>query len=347
MELDDYRKDILHHIYVTGGYTNVYNLMKYLGISRVQCWHHLELLSGGTTKERYLKKVNDSTRGSRDKIIYQITTKTCTLFNNKDSYYRKQHTKEYIARSLLKNRYFSIHKDLKKIAILLHEDRMEYLYDLGFSDKQMPIKYVGNKKISTVEDTILAERDSIRIIYFDKESVTVKRQINSLYTNYGTMIASGIIPIFISVITTNQYRELEFIKEMRKRNREFYKKESIDEDLIKLYVSYLKKEAEEIKKDSELIEQNYRNGIIKKAILDRIGYTNNSLNDDDMEVIREISKNGLTGVIEKVKTLIEKESSKVIKTYFDILFRLNYHSYIIFQNRNCISNVETILDKLF
>lgn len=347
-KIDDYRRDILNHIYVTGGYTNIYNLMMYLDVNKSTSWHHLELLSTGNIKERYLKKINADVRNSREKTIYQVTTKTCSLFGNPNSYYRKKHKKEYIARSLLKNRYFSIYKEQKKNAIFLHNDKLQYLNDIGIEKDILPTKYIGKDKIFTVEDTLLIESDGIRIIYFDKESVTVKRQVNSLYANYSRLIRNSKIAIYIKVITTNKFRELEYIKEMRKYNRQLYNDNNIEEDLIALYTSFVKKYSEKKGEDTSIILQNYKDGTIKNILTDRLKNTNNILKSEDIEVIREVGINGIQYIINAVKNMMDNnESESIISEYFMNLLRLNFHGYLIFHNRKCVANIEVLSAKLF
>lgn len=347
-EENDLMRDLLNHIYITGGYTSVYNVMKYLDAPRKTCWHNLELLSQGSTKERYLKKVNASTRSSRDKMIYQVTRKTCALFNNPDSYFRKKHKKEYIARSLLKNRYFSVNKNLKTNIIFSHDDKLEYIYEIGFKQEMLPRKYIGKDYIYTIEDSLLIDDDdNITVIYFDKESVTVKRQVTTLFSNYSRMIASKTRPIFIRVITTNKFREHEFIKEMRKYNRQLYSKEDINDMLLQLYVSFLKSSTEKSGGDVSIIIQNYKNGIIKNAILDSLKKDKDDISTTDTKCIREVSKEGLNGIIGTVKSMMDtKEKDEYIKEYFTNLFRLNYHDYLIFQGKNCIYSVEILSAKL-
>lgn len=346
-ELDDYRRDILHHIYVTGGYTNLYNLMKYLGINKSTAWHHLELLSTGNTKERYLKKVNSETRNSREKTIYQVTAKTCSLFDNPDSYFRKKHSREYIARSLLKNRYFSTHKELKRDAIILHDDKLQYAFDIGFERDMLPAKYVGENSIIAIEDTIIEAKEGLIILYFDKESVTVKRQVTSLFGTYSRMIKSNVKPIYLHIVTTNQYREFEYVKEIPQYTNQLYKDYEIDDNLIQLYASYNMGIAMKKGEDSSIISQNYKDGTLKNIILDKVRKSDSNLKESDMGQIREASPSGINGIIEKLKIMKESEAESTVLEYFFDLFRLNFHGYLTFHNKRAVANVEILSAKLF
>ncbi len=339
------RDDILHHIYVTGGYTTIESLMEYLDVSKRTAWKYLEYLSKGSIKERFLKRVNEETRNPHEKIIYQVTAKTCKMYNNKDSYYRKKHPPEYIIRSLLKNGYFSFYKEVKDKCIFLSEDKLNYLLTIYPMDI-IPVKYVaGEKKILSFEDTILPLENGFKIIYFDKD-VTIKNQINTIYTNYASLIGVKSVPVYMHIVATNRLRLAEFLEANRAFNCRFYPSPcDIENDLIEIYAGYLKKQAEERGEDISLIAENLRNGSIKKILLEKVAAHSVKLNSKEKDVLCEMNSLSIHQILILIKTMIENKSENISEFLFSII-KLNYFGYIRFQSRRPVFSCEAFERKL-
>lgn len=338
--------DVLEHIFITGGYTNVYNLMDYKKLSRKKAWKVLEELSQGSIKQRYLKKVNQDTRARADKMIYQVTGRTCTLFDSPNSYYRKRHNEEYIRRALLRNRFYSLHSQVKSSMLFGYEDRIKFLISKGYIENQLPKKYYGKRYVVSIEENIeVIDDNNICLHYIDKENITIKQQVITLISNYSQLISINHINIYFKIITTSKIRATEFLKELSKYISQLYSiDDEINDSLLQLYVSYLKSTIQDSSEIDRLIN-DYRDGSIEENVIETCKTLNVSINEI-IDTTHSVFDGDINSVIKLVKDLSDENKHVDVVSVFNYIFYLNYSNLLVYKDNRCAVSISIIDSKL-
>ncbi len=102
IKLNDNDFDLLRKIFEFGGYTTSLSVNAYRNdISSVAVFYILKKLTEGG----YLREIPFYSDSRKNALVYQVTSKTCKLFDNPHSYYRKRHEDSYIIRQLIKQHF--------------------------------------------------------------------------------------------------------------------------------------------------------------------------------------------------------------------------------------------------
>lgn len=354
--LTEDNRSLLKIIYRYGGYVRAKHLAflypEILGKSRIK---KLDKLA----EMKYLTKRRFKTDSKIEPVTYQVTQKTCKLFNNPDSYFRKKHNEEYAYRALLKS-YFccEIHNKLGDHIIADHDDRTELFVSGGFKEETFPRKY--NKDSSFIhleelvldltkkENTVLAKDEIIYddtearavIIYIDKYYIAIKHQLTQLINKYINMILSGdAFRVDFLIVVDDKERGDIYKKEAEKftsiytHKQNKYSDGNILDITLKYYkdflLSYYEKKEDEIKKKS--IEEYYESGVFKREILARYREgKSNTLTENDRKMLSGIKNMEAKYIEEGMKMAFKRAGgfSKIdtvkaeMDSYFDKIFSL-------------------------
>lgn len=260
--LNDSDLHLLKKIFEFSGYTtcpsiNIYKTDRDISNNRRFLY---KLIENG-----YLKEHQFYSDSRRDTIVYQVTSKTCNLFHNPGSYFRKKHPECYIIRALIKQHFFfEICKDFEANIVSVHEDRVNLLTnELDFDIAILPKKRDGDTCTTHVEETILDVRGrrhgyltcdetgsilfdfektnrGIILVYIDKSDISFYKQLMSLYEKYKAMIDKGFVRIDFLIVVDNGEREAAYKEIIGKYFKSPGKKiQGIHESYIKLHLKIL------------------------------------------------------------------------------------------------------------
>jgi len=256
IKLNEKDQDILWKIFEYGGYTSSISLCNYRDdISSVAVFYNLKKYTDGG----YLKAIPFYSDSRRNAIVYQITAKTCKLFDNPDSYYRKKHEDAYIIRALIKGHFlFEISKDFGFVVIAEHEKKLQLLNgEMNFALEMLPKKYNKGVSLVHVEEVILdmrqmqnkdlfcinsgkicnpSDNKGIMIVHTDKSSANAAAQLLTLVERYRPLLELMQVPIDFLVVTDSKKREYSYQKAIdRMLNSPAY----IQEMLIQMHLKIL------------------------------------------------------------------------------------------------------------
>jgi hypothetical protein len=261
-KLSDSDLSLLKKIFEFSGYTTCLSINNYK-TDRDICNNRrflYKLLDEGYIKENHF--YSDSRRYA---VIYQVTTKTCKLFGNPGSYFRKKHSEPYIIRALIKQHFFfEICKTFESNIISLHEDRVHLLTNtFGFDANVLP-KKIDNSTVTThVEEYILDMRNTqqgnltclntgkmlfdfenspcgIIFVYVDRNDVDFYKQLMNLYSRYKAMLDRKLIKIDFLIVVDNEERESSYKKTIDRYFKAVpTKAQGIHDNLIKLHIKIL------------------------------------------------------------------------------------------------------------
>lgn len=232
IKLNDDDMDLLKKIFEFSGYTTAFSLGNYKedrDISNNRRFLY-KLVEG-----RYLHQIQFYSDSDRDIMIYQVTAKTCNLFNNPHSYFRKKHDDTYIIRALIKQHFFfEICKDYCPCIVTENSKRIRLLSDgLGFDKELLPRKYNADSSFIHVEEYILDLRNTngcfllcrankknifqdtnskIFFIYIDKYQSNPVPQLLSLIERYKMLVHLEKIKIGFLIIVDIEAREKQYRK---------------------------------------------------------------------------------------------------------------------------------------
>ena len=264
-KLNDSDLDLLKKIFEFSGYTTCLSINNYK-TDRDICNNRRFLYK--LLEEGYIKENHFYSDSRRYPIIYQVTAKTCKLFGNPDSYFRKKHTEPYIIRAIIKQHFFfEISNLYNKNIISLHEDRVNLLInELGFDINVLPKKIDNNTSTTHVEEYILDMRSlrcgnficintgemlfdfdklqyGIVFVYIDRNDVNFYKQLMSLYNKYKPILDKELIQISFLIVVDNEERELAYKKTIERYFKTPDKKVlEIHDNYIRLHMKILQEE---------------------------------------------------------------------------------------------------------
>lgn len=282
--LNDDDTNLLKKIFEYCGYTTCPSINNYR-TDRDQCNNRRFLYR--MVENGYLKATPFYSDSYRDVIVYQVTAKTCKLFGNPDSYFRKKHSETYIIRALIKQHFFfEICKDFEENILSLHEDRLDILTKgIGFDMALLPKKRDDTTLTTHVEEFILDVRGlkqdnltcsktvellfdfitsphGIIIVYIDRSEVNYYTQLMTLYQRYKPMLDKELVKMDFLIVVDSEERQASYTKSIdRCFGTHFKKPMEIHDSFIKLHMKILQETLNipyiKIKDMPEKIKQKY------------------------------------------------------------------------------------------
>lgn len=323
--LNDDDTNLIKKIFEYGGYTTCPSISNYR-TDRDQCNNRRFLYR--MVENGYLKANPFYSDSYRDVIVYQVTAKTCKLFGNPDSYYRKKHSETYIIRALIKQHFlFEISKSFDENIQSLHEDRLDVLTkEINFDMALLPKKRDDSSLTTHVEEYILDVRSvkqgdltcsktgevvfdfktsprGIIVVYIDRSEVNYYTQLMNLYQRYKPMLDKELVKMDFLIVIDSEERQASYTKSIdRCFGISLKKPMEIHDSFIKLHMKILQETLNipylKIKDMPEKIKQKYSEP--------------QELLDEDYEGIpvKEIRLNGIKA--------LEKAALAVIQSSLDI-----------------------------
>jgi len=341
-KLNDRDMDLLKKIFEFGGYTTSISINNYRNdrdISNNRRFLY-KLVEEGYIKEK--KFYSDS---RRDAVVYQVTAKTCKLFDNPGSYFRKKHSEPYIIRALIKQHFFfEICKSFDPYIISSHERRVELLTkDLGYDIGLLPKKCDTDTYTTHVEEYIIDARNigtgnlpclkigetlfdfedkanGIIIVYTDRSEVNCYTQLMGLYERYKALINSEKARIDFLIVVDSESREISYKKAIKKHFAEARNKVyPIHDNIIKLHMKIL---TEDLNVPPEKL-QVFPSKIKKKYSQ----YQKPEEKDFDSLPIKEIRMNGLKAIEKLADGILglnmdREEKVRQINEFFGKIYKL-------------------------
>ena len=327
--LNDDDINLLKKIFEYGGYATCPSINNYR-TDRNQCNNRRFLYR--MVENGYLKANPFYSDSYRDVIVYQVTAKTCKLFGNPDSYYRKKHSEQYIIRTLIKQHFiFEISKSFDNNILSLHEDRLDVLTkNIGFDMALLPKKRDDNTLSTHVEEYIIDVRGleqgnlacsktgevlfdfktsprGIIIVYIDRSEVNYYTQLMNLYQRYKAMLDKELVKMDFIIVVDSEERQASYIKSIDRCFKVSLKKPmEIHDSYIKLHMKILQETLNipyaKIKDMPEKIKQKYSE--LQELL------------DEDYEgiPIKEIRLNGIKALEKAVLGIIQSSPDIYSKT---------------------------------
>lgn len=256
IKLNDNDLDLLRKIFEYGGYTTSLSVNTYRSdITSVAVFYTLKKLTEGG----YLKEIPFYSDSRKNALVYQVTAKTCKLFDNPHSYYRKRHEDSYIIRALIKQHFlFEICREFNQSIIAENDKRIRFLaQELGFDEGLLPKKYNKSVPLTHVEEYIIDsrtmqgkelyckssgesiyrinEKSGLIIIHIDKATANVAAQLMSLIERYRPLLELNKIKIDFLAVVDSKKREYSYTKAIER----IAKQQSLQERLIQLHTRIL------------------------------------------------------------------------------------------------------------
>lgn len=256
VKLNDNDLDLLWKIFEYGGYTTSLSVNAYRSdITSVAVFYNLKKLTEGG----YLKEIPFYSDSRKNALVYQVTAKTCKLFGNPHSYYRKRHEDSYIIRALIKQHFlFEICREFGQSIIAENNKRIALLtQELGFDEGLLPKKYNKGVPLTHVEEYIvdsrtvqerelyckssgesicrINEKSGLIIIHIDKATANVLSQIMSLIERYRPLLKLKKIKINFLAIVDSKKREYSYAKAIER----IAKQQNLQERLIQIHTGIL------------------------------------------------------------------------------------------------------------
>lgn len=336
IKLNEKDLDLLQKILEYGGYATSFSLCSYRNdISTVAVFYILKKLTDGG----YLKAIPFYSDSRRNVSIYQVTAKTCKLFDNPDSYYRKKHEDTYIIRSLIKGHFlFEITKDFESAVVVEHEKKLQLLNgDMNFALELLPKKYNKGTPLIHVEEVILDLRQTqnhtlfciesrkictlpynkgILIVHTDKSSANVTAQLLTLMERYKPLLELAQLPVDFLIVTDSKKREYSYQNAI---DRVFYSTSQIQQELIRMHLKILQENLglgpDEVRDLPQKIKDKY--SVIKEI-------TAYDLTDVPVKDIQENGMKAVKRLIEEALSLDVDNGDKLsrITALFRKLYRL-------------------------
>lgn len=138
---------------------------------------------------------------------YQITYKGLRIFNDVNSFSRKNHTIEQAQRYLMKSEFLFNVENNNGLIIDRNNSRIEFLTKLGFAKSALPTKQNKTESFIHIEEYLIdcskiiepikvyeksiIKSNKLLLVYADRYNVSVDKQINSFVNKYRLMIESG------------------------------------------------------------------------------------------------------------------------------------------------------------
>lgn len=258
IKLNDNDRELLRKIFEYGGYTTSLSVIAYRNdISSVAVFYILKKLTEGG----YLREIPFYSDSRKNALVYQVTAKTCKLFDNPHSYYRKRHEDSYIIRALIKQHFlFEICREFEHSILTDNDKRIQlFTQGLGFDEGLLPKKYNKGVPLTHVEEYIIDarnmqsremyckssremvcrmdEKTGIVVIYIDKATANVASQLMSLIERYRPLLDLGRIPISFLAVVDSKKREYSYVKAVEKIMRQ---QPGVQDKLINLHTQILK-----------------------------------------------------------------------------------------------------------
>jgi len=233
IKLNDNDLELLHKIFKYGGYTTSLSVNAYRNdISSVAIFYILKKLTEGG----YLKEIPFYSDSRKNALVYQVTSKTCKLFDNPHSYYRKRHEDSYIIRALIKQHFlFEICQEFEQSIFAENNKRILLLtQELGFDEALLPKKYNNGVPLTHIEEYIIDTRNvygrelycrssgemicridestGLVFIHIDKATSNVASQLMSLIERYRPLLNLRKIPISFLAVVDSKKREYSYAK---------------------------------------------------------------------------------------------------------------------------------------
>lgn len=298
--------DLLKKIYEFGGYATSISIANYhkIDISNIRRFLHK------LTDEGYLKEIKFYSDSRKDVTVYQVTFKTCKMFDNPGSYFRKKHGETYIIRALIKQHFFfEICGGMYKYIVADHEERVRILTEeMGFNMGLLPKKRDGDTASVHVEEYIIDARNiedgkaiycpktgekiidfnsgnkGVVVVYIDRSTDNYYAQLMSLYNRYKSMIEQHKVRFQFLIVVDSESRETCYKKVVLKL-----------EDILR-----------DNKTDEELFMDFAR--LHRKILIDRVGIEPGKVVDLDIQAkkkymgVRDLTAEDFAGIpIEKIR----------------------------------------------
>jgi hypothetical protein len=207
--------DFLWGIFHFGGYSNSRIATLATGISRRKTLDRLNWL----VKHRYLRKILTDFRRTTPHV-FRVTAKTCRLFGSRDSYLRKLHGGEYVARALLKYLFDIEHRGLP--FIISNQDRISALSEAGYTQEMVPYKEnLSNRKAQStrvywIEELMVLHDGRIHLFFIDREPRNAYNQLRVLFKAYERILGQDHTKLRFYIVVANDWRKRQYLRVIRR-----------------------------------------------------------------------------------------------------------------------------------
>jgi len=251
--------ELLEKILEFSGYTTTISVSEYINdcTDRAVRYKLKSLFDKG-----FLKQIFFYSDSRRDTIVYQVKAKTCKLFDNPDSYFRKRHNDVYIIRGLIKQHFlFETYKTFGDKIITNHDKRLDILKNqLGINEVFLPQKYNMNVPMTHIEEVFIDGREGIReaficksnneaieygnterlvFVYIDKFQTNPSAQLATLIKKYHKLISISPVRIDFLIVVDTELREHIYQRIIDKNYTVSSKNIFIPESIIQYHIKIL------------------------------------------------------------------------------------------------------------
>ncbi len=345
-QLSDNDQDLLRFVYNCGGYVMRKHVDGYTGKDTTWNYRRLQKLVGmGFLKVHY---------GERhiDPDVYQVTASTCSLFLNRDSYYRKRHDHLYICRALMKAWFVTEQRVLQPAFLFHHDDRLRFFTESGFNARCFPTKkdrngytvhfeelaldFTNNRGLKLQDDgrVLFDDKDKkLIMIYFDKPQISnVRYQIQMFLKRYLSLM-DGPASLNFVVVTDNEARAKRYAKnaELLSEMSDGFGVTAIPQTLFDTYIgfwnSYYKNNR--LEDEHENFKQRTMDAEFKKNTFEIAKNTPlGTVSERDKKMLQILANEPDNGAAILVKELLQtggEDRMNQIKKTFDRMFQFYAH----------------------
>jgi hypothetical protein len=340
--------DLLRFVYNCGGYVMRKHVDGYTGKDTTWNYRRLQkLVDLGFLKVHY---------GERhvDPDIYQVTASTCSLFLNRDSYYRKRHDHLYICRALMKAWFVTEQRALQPAFLFHHDDRLRFFTEHGFKARYFPTKkdrngytvhfeelalnFTSSRGLKLQDDGRVLFEDTDKkliMIYFDKPQISnVRYQIQMFLKRYLNMM-DGPLPLAFLVVTDNESRARRYAKnaELLTEMNEGFGVAAIPQTLFDTYIGFWSSYYKNNRLDEyDNFKQRTMNADFKNSTCEIARKTPlGTLTESDkkmLQILKNEPENGASIIIKELLQSGNEDRMNRIKKTFDRMFQLYAHGAI-------------------
>lgn len=228
--LTDLDRQLLRKIFEYSGYTTSISLNTYRNDKTLR---NMQYFLNKMLQLGHLKKLQFYSDSRKDVLVYQVTGKTCRLFGNPDSYFRKKHEPTYTIRALVKQHFFfEICRALETNILANHYQRLSLLVDtIGFDPGILPKKHNKDTSFIHIEEYILNflipsskelfcpaseevlyddREERLIIVYIDKYQVNPAAQLFNLVEKYRLLSEQEKIKLDFLVVVDYAERAVQY-----------------------------------------------------------------------------------------------------------------------------------------
>lgn len=343
--LTEENKRLLKMIYLYGGYVRVAHLdFIYPYITHRARVKHLDKLAD----MGYLVKKRLKTNSKCEPVTYQVTKRTCAMFEDSESSLCKRHYEEHVYMSLIKSRFcVEVHKLLEEHIVTSRKEIVELFKRGNFKEGTFPDKrfeellldFTQNKGLELRNNDKLLYDDcdsKIIIVYIDQHHMGTKQQIEFITKRYDLAKLEGDFSVRFLIVTDDEKREEAYKRDIDKH---VFFSEYISKRTIELYKDVLcMMHINDTAKVKE-IEESFSSG---KLRTDKIEFMRSkkpfliSLNEQQKAIVEGVKLHGEKYIMDVLRGYYKtyKEDGNIknfqVKSieYFEQIFLLEYNKYI-------------------